>query len=78
MSFVDDGFIEADFIGGPWDGKTYAIPHVHEWRIAAVQGLSMENYRGRPDKLMKYDVAVYRHITNGIYWFVRLEKASED
>ena len=75
MSFVDDGFIEADFVGGPWDGKTYAIPHLYEWRIYVL--MKMPTNR-RPDELVKPDVAVYRNVVNGIYWFVRLEKASED
>lgn len=75
MSLVEDGFIEADFVGGAWDGKTYAIPHVYEWKIAMVQKLTVTQPL---DKLEKYDVAVYRHITNGIYWLCRIEKSSED
>ena len=73
--FVEDGFVEADFIGGPWDGKTYAIPHLYEWRIHVITKMPANR---RPEELVKPDVAVYRHVTNGIYWFVRLEKADEN
>jgi hypothetical protein len=74
---LDDGFIEADFIGGVWDGKTYAIPCVPEWRIAVLPIPKEYFINKRPEELVKYDIAIYRHIGHGIYWLSRIEKADE-
>lgn len=75
---VDDGHVEAYFVGGAWDGKTYAIPKLTpEWRIAILPMPKWKFINKQPDKLVKYDTAIYRHILHGIYWFYRIEKADE-
>jgi hypothetical protein len=75
---VDDGHVEAQFIGGIWDGKTYAIPSpVSEWRVAVLPIPKFKFINKPPDKLIQYDVAIYRRVVNGLYWFTRIEKADE-
>lgn len=70
---VDDGFVEADFIGGAWDGKTYSIPFVQEFRIALLKE-PVYHYRQGEYPRKNYDIAVYKHIVNGIYWLNRIER----
>lgn len=77
---VDDNHVVAHFIGGSWDGKTYAIPCVPEWKIASLPALSMKSLEKVSPKKY-YDVAVYRKIIRvgkeAIYWLSRIEKADE-
>lgn len=70
---VDDGFITADFIGGPWDGKQYEIPFMPEWRIALLPQPKYHYVSGHSEPV-RYDTAVYRHVLHGIYWFTRIER----
>lgn len=72
-SEVDDRFITADFIGGVWDGKTHDIPFVPEFRVALLPEPKYHYVQGRSDPV-RYDIAVYKHILHGIYWFSRIEK----
>lgn len=73
---VDDNHIVAHFIGGGWDGKTYVIPRLPEWRIAALPALIKKS-----DGLIRYDIAVYRQVSvfegEAIYWLSRIEKGDE-
>jgi hypothetical protein len=78
---VDDDHVVAHFIGGGWDGKTYAIPRVWEWRIASLPVSKYRFINKPPDELVKYDVLVYTRIVSAgkeaIYWLTRIEKADE-
>ncbi len=75
---LNDSFYEADFIGGIWDGKTYAIPKkMPEWKVAILPIPSFRFINKPPEKLIQYDIAVYRHIGHGIYWLSRIEKGDE-
>lgn len=70
-----DNFIEADFIGGIWDGKTYAIPVVPEWNVAILGKISFDFiHEADPSKPVPYDIAVYKNIGHGIFWLSRIEK----
>lgn len=70
--------ITADFIGGVWDGKTYEIPDTgREYRVAMIPSLSLRYINKPPDAaldIVGYDVAIYRHVVNGIFWLSRIEK----
>lgn len=70
--------IVADFIGGPWDGKEYSIPFAPEFRVAMMKEfhwLSKPiNNMDEPPK-QNYDIAVYKHVLNDIYWFSEIEKS---
>jgi hypothetical protein len=74
---VDDNHVVAHFIGGTWDGKTYAIPDVKEWKVVSYPAGGYPEIQGVPKKLM-YDLAVYSRILHfeeeAVYWFVRLER----
>lgn len=74
---LEDGNIEADFVGGVWDGKSYVIPCVSEWRVAIVPIPKWKFINKAPETLVKYDVAVYTHILHGVYWLTRIEKTDE-
>ena len=75
---VDDSFMEADFIGGVWDGKTYAIPaRMREWKVAVLPIPREKFINKQPEELVKYDIAIYRYIGHGIYWLSRVEKCDE-
>jgi hypothetical protein len=74
---LEDGFIDADFIGGAWDGKQYTIPFVPEWRICLLPIPKWKFINKQPEELVKYDIAIYRHIGHGIYWLSRIERADE-
>ncbi len=83
---VDDNHVVAHFIGGSWDGKTYAIPLVPEWRITSIPKEHKFKYINKnpmtdPSKLLSYDIAVYRKIIHvgkeAIYWLSRIEKSDE-
>lgn len=71
-----DNFIEADFIGGIWDGKTYAIPVVPEWKVAIMHSLNVWDFSEEIDSSepVPYDIAVYRNMGHGIFWLSRIEK----
>jgi hypothetical protein len=75
---VDDGHFEADFIGGVWDGKTYTLPScMPEWKVAILPMPKWKFINKPPGELVKYDIAVYRHVGHGIYWLSRIEKGDE-
>lgn len=72
---VNDGQIEAHFVGGVWDGKEYVIPRLMpEWKVAILPVPKWKFINKPPDELVKYDIAIYKHIIHGIYWFWRIEK----
>lgn len=77
---VGDNHVVAHFIGGAWDGKTYAIPSLPEWRIAALTRLNFEPLK-KADALRHYDIAVYKRVSvfegEAIYWLTRIEKGDE-
>lgn len=78
---VDDNHVVAHFIGGAWDGKTYAIPKVPEWKIASLPVPKFKFINRPPDELVRYDVLVYRIVLlvgkEAIFWLSRIEKADE-
>lgn len=77
---VDDNHIVAHFIGGGWDGKTYAILNVEEWKIASYPAGDINEFPGVSSKL-KYDLVVYKRVwrieNEAIYWYTRTEKGNE-
>jgi hypothetical protein len=76
---VDDNHVMAHFVGGAWDGKTYAIPLVDEWKVFSHLASCTSEIAGVSSP--KYDLAVYKktiHIgKEAIYWFTRIEKGDE-
>lgn len=66
--------IVADFIGGVWDGKSYMVEFSPEYRTAVLPISKAKFINKPPEELVYYDVAIYKYITNGIYWFSRIEK----
>jgi hypothetical protein len=72
---VNDGFITADFIGGIWDGKTYDIPFIPEFRIAVMKERIYINKPPQSEmEKSAYDIAVYKYIGHGAYMMNRIEK----
>lgn len=75
---VDDGAVEAHFIGGPWDSKIYTIPCLMKEYPVAILPIPKQRFINKPPgELVKYDVAIYKHILHGVYWFTRIEKGDE-
>ena len=69
--------MRADFIGGVWDGKTYELPDDrNEWQVAVLEQKMpfAINYTEFP-KPTKYNIAVYKHVINGIFWFSEIRKS---
>lgn len=77
---VDDDHVVAHFVGGGWDGKTYAIPYLPEWKVANLPILNFEAPK-KANPLRPYDIAVYKKVLRvgkeAIYWLSRIEKADE-
>jgi hypothetical protein len=78
---VDDNHVVAHFIGGAWDGKTYAIPKVPEWHVASLPAPRWKFFNKPPEELVSYDILIYRAIIcvgkEAIYWLSRTEKSDE-
>lgn len=67
---LDDGFVDAYFVGGAWDGKTYAIPPLPEFRVALMKEPHWIAGKSEP---VHYDIAVYQRVIGEIYWFHHVE-----
>ena len=67
--------MRADFIGGVWDGKTHELPgDRNEWWVAILEKMPFAiNYTEFP-KPAKYNIAVYKHVINGIFWLSEIRK----
>lgn len=65
------------FVGGPVDGKTYAMPkRLPEFRFPVFDEphyLYRSNPDIDPDDIKLVRRAIYKHITQEIYWFVGIQ-----